>query len=145
MKSDLLVKRAPFVVTDREDVPLSIDLRVLRAGDETAVFMADRADAKGLVGRLSAVFIPQIVRRLQLDPDKTRFYRYVYQPAIGAQFGLFQLQWHEGQLVSYTFRMLNNLDEGARVMDWIGHAQPVIISYAAARNMLPLDESRQIS
>lgn len=146
MKTDLLPKRTAFVVRDRDDQPVSIDVRVLKRDGEAAVFMADRPEAPGRVARSSAVFIPQLLARLQLDRLSTRFYRYVYTPAMGAQFGAFDLVWSDNTLASYKMRMLNNLDEGPALVRWMAGAAPVIVSYAAARDLLaPELAERQIS
>lgn len=146
MKPDLLAKRIAFVLEDREGVSVSIDVRVLKREGQVAVFMADRPEAPGHVARSSAVFIPQLLVRLGLETGDTRFYRYVYTPAMGAQFGAFELTWEGERLASYKMRILNNLDEGQVLADWIAGATPVIISYAAARDLLsPAMTARQIS
>ncbi|HEY7886285.1 MAG TPA: hypothetical protein VIC08_15170 [Cellvibrionaceae bacterium] len=146
MKPDLLPKRTAVIVDDRDGKTVSIDVRVLTRDGQTGVFMADRPEFPGQVARSSATFIPQLLLRLGLAVETTRFYRYVYTPEMGAQFGAFELSWQGNTLSSYKMRILNNLDEGMQVAHWITSATPVVISYGAARNLFSASlHERQIS
>jgi|GEM_PF-3008606 len=55
-------------------------------------------------------FVEQLLRRYQLEPKQSHFYRYVYTPTVGALFGCFSIDWQSGSAASYSFKMLNQLE-----------------------------------
>src|SRR5690606_41433947 len=85
------------------------------------------------VSRNAATDLAQLVPRLVLHPVSTQCYRHVYHPQQGSLFGRFDIVWNGTELVSYKFAMLNNLDEGKRLQEWIAKAAVVPITYGQTR------------
>lgn len=136
MKPSLFPKMTAVQLVDREGLNQTLDVRLLAQGQEVYVFMADKVTTgNGLLARNAAVYIPQLLDRLQLDPAHARFFRHVYLPTQGSLFGRYEVVWQERQLISYSFAMLNNLDEGKRLKAWIEAASTLPISYAQTRNL----------
>ncbi len=136
MKPNLFPKMTAMQVVDREGSSQVLDVKLLCHAEVIGVFMADRTP--GLLARNAATYIPQLLDRLQLQPQTTRFYRHVYLPQQGSLFGRFDIVWRDRDLLSYHFSMLNNLDEGSRLWEWINGASSVAISYAQTRNLQPV-------
>lgn len=122
---------------DRDGVSVTVDVKVFAEGGKVAVVMADRSsESSSQIARNAANYIGQLVERLQLHPATTQFYRHVYLPQQGSLFGRFDVVWQERQLISYSFAMLNNLDDGKYLQQWLAIASQVPITYAQTRNPL---------
>lgn len=133
MKTNLLPKMTSMLLRDREGVDVAVDVKVFAAAGSVSVFLSDRANTLGLIARNAATYVPQLVQRLGLHPVSTSFFRHVYHPQQGSMFGRFDIVWSGSDLVSYKFAMLNNLDEGKKVQEWIAKASVVPITYGQTR------------
>lgn len=131
------------LLLDRDNVEVGVDVKVLALAGTVAVFMSDRQNnTSSSISRNAATYLGQLAQRLSLHPVSTQFYRHVYHPQQGSMFGRFDIVWSDADLVSYKFVMLNNLDEGKRLQDWIVKATVVPITYGQTRN---LAKPREIS
>ena len=131
------------LLLDRDKVEVGVDVKVLALAGTVAVFMSDRQNnTSSSISRNAATYLAQLAQRLSLHPVSTQFYRLVYHPQQGSMFGRFDIVWSDADLVSYKFVMLNNLDEGKRLQDWIVKATVVPITYGQTRN---LAKPREIS
>ena len=138
MKTNILPKMTAVLLRDRDGVDVAIDVKVLAAAGSVAVFIADKtSNSSGLIARNGATYIAQLVQRLGLHPASTRFYRHVFTPLQGSLFGRFEVVWADAELVSYKFVMLNNLDDGKQLQEWIAKAVVVPITYGQTRNLQP--------
>lgn len=136
MKATCLPKMTVMLLLDRDNVEVGVDVKVLALAGTVAVFMSDRQNiASGSISRNAATYLPQLVQRLGLHPVSTQFYRHVFHPQQGSLFGRFDIVWNEAELVSYKFVMLNNLDEGKRLQEWIAKATAVPITYGQTRDL----------
>jgi hypothetical protein len=137
MKPTLMPKMTGVQLRDRDGVSVTVDVKVFAHGGKVVVVMADRSTAtSSLIARNAATYIVQLVERLQLHPGATQFFRHVYFPQQGSLFGRFDVVWQEQQLISYSFVMLNNLDDGKRLQEWLVTAALVPITYAQARHAI---------
>ena len=131
---------------DRDKVEVGVDVKVLALAGTVAVFMSDRQNnTSSSISRNAATYLAQLAQRLSLHPVSTQFYRHVYNPQQGSLFGRFDIVWSDVELVSYKFVMLNNLDEGKRLQDWIVKATVVPITYGQTRNLAKPAEPREVS
>ena len=134
------------LLLDRDKVEVGVDVKVLALAGTVAVFMSDRQNnTSSSISRNAATYLAQLSQRLSLHPVSTQFYRHVYNPQQGSLFGRFDIVWSDVELVSYKFVMLNNLDEGKRLQDWIAKATVVPITYGQTRNLAKSAEPREIS
>ena len=146
MKTNCLPKMTAMLLLDRDNVEVGVDVKVLALAGTVAVFMADRqGNSSSSISRNAATYLAQLARRLGLHPTSTQFYRHVYHPQQGSLFGRFDIVWNDIALVNYKFVMLNNLDEGKRLHDWIAKATVVPITYGQTRNLARPTESQEIS
>lgn len=128
----------PVLLLDREGVEVAVDIKVLALAGSISVFISDKqTSTAGSISRNAAAYLVQLVRRLGLHPVSTHFYRHVYNPQQGSLFGRFDIVWQDAELVSYKFVMLNNLDEGKQLREWIVKATVVPITYGQTRNLEP--------
>lgn len=135
-----------MLLLDRDNVEVGVDVKVLALAGTVAVFMADRqGNSSSSISRNAATYLAQLARRLGLHPTSTQFYRHVYHPQQGSLFGRFDIVWNDMALVNYKFVMLNNLDEGKRLQDWIAKATVVPITYGQTRNLARPTEPQEIS
>jgi hypothetical protein len=141
-----LPKMTSVLLFDRDKMEVGVDVKVLALAGTVAVFMSDRQNnTSSSISRNAATYLAQLAQRLSLHPVSTQFYRHVYHPQQGSMFGRFDIVWSEVELVSYKFVMLNNLDEGKRLQDWIVKATVVPITYGQTRNLAKAAEPREIS
>ena len=134
------------LLLDRDNVEVGVDVKVLALAGTVAVFMSDRQNnTSSSISRNAATYLAQLAQRLSLHPVSTQFYRHVYHPQQGSMFGRFDIVWSDADLVSYKFVMLNNLDEGKRLQDWIAKATVVPITYGQTRNLARPTEPQEIS
>lgn len=146
MKTNCLPKMTAMLLLDRDNVEVGVDVKVLALAGTVAVFMADRqGNSSSSISRNAATYLAQLARRLGLHPTSTQFYRHVYHPQQGSLFGRFDIVWNGMALVNYKFVMLNNLDEGKRLQDWIAKATVVPITYGQTRNLARPTEPQEIS
>jgi hypothetical protein len=146
MKTNCLPKMTAMLLLDRDNVEVGVDVKVLALAGTVAVFMADRqGNSSSSISRNAATYLAQLARRLGLHPTSTQFYRHVYHPQQGSLFGRFDIVWNDIALVNYKFVMLNNLDEGKRLQDWIAKATVVPITYGQTRNLARPTEPQEIS
>lgn len=146
MKTNCLPKMTAMLLFDRDNVEVGVDVKVLALAGTVAVFMADRqGNSSSSISRNAATYLAQLARRLGLHPTSTQFYRHVYHPQQGSLFGRFDIVWNDMALVNYKFVMLNNLDEGKRLQDWIAKATVVPITYGQTRNLARPTEPQEIS
>ena len=146
MKTNCLPKMTSVLLFDRDKVEVGVDVKVLALAGTVAVFMSDRQNnTSSSISRNAATYLAQLAQRLSLHPVSTQFYRHVYNPQQGSLFGRFDIVWSDVELVSYKFVMLNNLDEGKRLQDWIVKATVVPITYGQTRNLAKAAEPREIS
>ncbi|HTF85937.1 MAG TPA: hypothetical protein VL987_15245 [Cellvibrio sp.] len=146
MKTNCLPKMTAMLLLDRDNVEVGVDVKVLALAGTVAVFMADRqGNSSSSISRNAATYLAQLARRLGLHPTSTQFYRHVYHPQQGSLFGRFDIVWNDMALVNYKFVMLNNLDEGKRLQDWIAKATVVPITYGQTRNLARPTEPQEIS
>lgn len=137
MKPTTMPKMTGVQLRDRDGVSVTVDVKVFADGGKVAVVMADRSsESSSQIARNAASYIVQLVERLQLHPATTQFYRHVYLPQQGSLFGRFDVVWQDRQLISYSFAMLNNLDDGKHLQQWLAIASQVPITYAQTRNPL---------
>lgn len=137
MKATLMPKMTGVQLLDRDGVAVTVDVKVFVQAGSVFVFLADRTSTgSGLIARNAATYIEQLVERLHLHPEATQFFRHVYLPQQGSLFGRFDIVWRARELASYKFAMLNNLDEGKRLQEWLLTAAPVAITYAQTRNSM---------
>lgn len=138
MKNNLLEKMTSVLLLDRDGNAVAVDIKVLASGGCVSVFMSDKtANPGGLISRNAANFLTQLIQRLGLHFESTRFYRHVFHPQQGSMFGRFDILWSDAELTSYKFVMLNNLDEGQEVKEWIAKASVVPITYGQTRCIIP--------
>lgn len=136
MKTNCLPKMTTMLLLDRDNVETGIDVKVLALAGTVAVFMSDKqSHSSSSISRNAATYLAQLVQRLELHPVSTQFYRHVYHPQQGSLFGRFDIVWSGTELVSYKFAMLNNLDEGKRLQEWIVKAAVVPITYGQTRDL----------
>lgn len=135
MKINLLPTMTPILLRDREGVEVAVDVKVFALAGNISVFTSDRTvNPSGLISRNAACYLAQLTFRLGLHPVSTSFYRHVFHPVQGSLFGHFDIVWNGGELASYKFAMLSNLDEGKRLQEWISKATNVPITYGQTRN-----------
>lgn len=136
MKINLLPKMTPMLLRNREGMEVAVDVKVFALAGNVSVFASDKTDhPSGLISRNAACYLLQLAQRLGLHSTSTHFYRHVYHPVQGSLFGKFDIVWKGTDLVSYKFRMLNNLDEGKRMQEWIAKASEAPITYGQTRNI----------
>lgn len=139
MKVNLLPQMSPVQLLDRDGSKAQVDIKVLSFQGDTHVFMTDRANVgRASIGRNGGVYIPQLVERLALDRARSYFYRHVFMSTSGSLFGRFDLDWQSDELSSYTFSMLNSLDQGRQLKSLLTAAKPVLLSYSQLKNVMPM-------
>ncbi|BFM17251.1 hypothetical protein R50073_34340 [Maricurvus nonylphenolicus] len=126
MKQNLLPDMELLSVKDRDGNPCDIGVQALRHDDDTYIFLSDMSE-ETVIARNSAVIINQLVKRLRLNYEKTQFVRHVHTAQSGSLFGRFNIQWDGLAVGSYTFNMLNNLDEADSIREvlFMGDAMPI--------------------
>lgn len=139
MKVNLIPGMSAIQLLDRDGCKAQVDIKMFSFQGDTHVFMADRANVgRASIGRNGGVYIPQLAERLALDRSRSYFYRHVFMPASGSLFGRFELEWQQHELTSYTFSMLNNLDQGQQLKQLLTAAEPVVLSYSQLKNVMPI-------
>lgn len=134
-----------MLLLDRDGVEVGVDVKVFALAGNVSVFLADKQNStSSSVSRNAATYLAQLVQRLDLHPVSTHFYRHVYNPQQGSLFGRFDIVWDGTQLVSYKFVMLNNLDEGKQLREWLDKATLVPITYGQTRNLTRTTEQQDI-
>lgn len=139
MKVNLIPDMSAVQLLDRDGCKVQVDIKAFHFQGDTHVFMADRANVgRASIGRNGGVYIPQLAERLALDRNRSYFYRHVFMPASGSLFGRFELEWQQRELASYTFSMLNDLDQGRQLKQLLTAAKPVTLSYSQLKNVMPI-------
>lgn len=116
MRQNLLPDMLRITLLDRDNQSIDLGINILSYEDTTYVFMAD-IDGQAVLARNASGFISQLVQKLRLDCDGSRFIRHVFTPQSGSLFGVFDVQWQEQDVGSYSFTMLNHVDEADSIRE----------------------------
>ncbi len=126
MKQNLLPNPDLLVLKDRDGLAIELGVQVLRHDGLTYVFMAD-PDETPVLARNSTVLIGQLVKKLRLNPQNTRFVRHIHTTAGGSLFGSLTVEWDGLAVSSYKFSMMNHLDEADSIREvlFMGDTLPI--------------------
>ncbi|MEJ2416061.1 MAG: hypothetical protein P8Y45_03835 [Exilibacterium sp.] len=129
MKKNLLPDMVAMVLLDKEGNEAVINIKLFTFNDTAYIFMSDsnRYSASS-IARHTATYISQIVERLDLDVSRALFFRHIYTSDSGSVFGQFYVSWENGQLTSYTFKMLSNLNQTQGIEEAIQKGEVVAFS-----------------
>ena len=116
MRQNLLPDMLRITLLDRDNQSVDLGINILSYDNTTYIFMAD-VDEQPVLARNASGFISQLVQKLRLDCAATQFVRHVFTPQSGSLFGMFDVQWQEQTVASYSFTMLNHVDEADSIRE----------------------------
>lgn len=112
MKKNFLPNMQPVKISDKSGEGVSLSIEVRRGENGIYIFLSDSNQLGGSHLAQDAVhFFEKISQRLNLAPQKTTFYRHIYQEQMGSLFGRYVIDWNAEEGPSYRFHMLTNIDE----------------------------------
>jgi len=100
---------------DRDGQPVTLDVALYQYEETVAVFLSETAEFPGVIARSSATLMEQVREQFELDVMSTTFLKHIEVASVGSLFGRFKLTWRGGEIVSYTFSMLNGIAEEREV------------------------------
>lgn len=115
MQKVQLTDMVEVALQDREGQSVTLDVALYQYEETVAVFLSETAEHPGIIARNSATLIEQLRSEFDLDVMSTTFLRHIAVASVGSMFGRFKLTWRGGEVVSYTFGMLNGIGEEREV------------------------------
>ncbi|MGI1680089.1 MAG: hypothetical protein K6L75_15210 [Cellvibrionaceae bacterium] len=129
MRTNLLPTMQNVKLTDREGQTLFMSVELRKLGEKTYVFMSDgNPIGASALARDAVFYLKKISQRLGLDEKNTIFYRHIFQEQMGSLFGRFNVDWDNGESLSYQFKMLTNIDELVSVKGIIDSSEAISLS-----------------
>ena len=112
MKKNFLPHMQPVKISDKTGESVSLSIEVRRGENGIYIFLSDSNQLGGSHLAQDAVhYFEKISQRLNLIPEKTTFYRHIYQEQMGSLFGRYVIDWKAEGGPRYRFQMLTNIDE----------------------------------
>lgn len=111
MKNDILPDLDEVELMDRVQKPVTLRVGLYDSNGCQQVFMAEhQRHGPSSIAANSLVYIQQLQEKFSLSADNCEFYRYVFSPVSGPVLGRFILKWSGDKPVSYSMRMLSQLE-----------------------------------
>jgi len=115
MQKIQLTDMVEVALLDRDGQAITLDVALYQYEETVAVFLSETDEHPGIIARSSATLIEQLKVQFDLDVMSTTFLRHIAVASVGSLFGRFKLTWRGGEVVSYTFSMLNGIGEEREV------------------------------
>lgn len=136
MRANLLPEMTGMLLVDKDGNEVSVNVKLFKQNGITYVFIADKDGPEASsVARNAALFILQLLEQLNLESESTEFFRHIYTPTTGSLFGRFGVVWQGSKLQSYTFTILNRMDEERFVHSLVANAKSVCLKYSPMRQV----------
>ena len=111
-KQNLLPDMQQVKVSDKNGEAANLSIEVRRGENGMYVFLADSSQlGASRLAQDAMHFLKKVSQRLNLNQEKTVFYRHIYQDQMGSLFGRYSVDWNNEDGASYRFQMLTNIDE----------------------------------
>lgn len=126
MKKNLLPDMKKVKMTDPAGEEFTMELELRRQGEAMYVFVADTHQlGDSHLAQDAVFFFEKICQRFQLSPEKTVFFRHIFQEQMGSLFGRFHVDWQGKEGPSYKFHMLTNIEDLQSMTRMIETSEPV--------------------
>lgn len=133
MKIDILPDLVDVPFYDRNNNLVSLRLGRFDDNGINLFFLAEHnRHGHGAIAANSLVYVNQILQGFELSPDQCEFYRYIHTPASGPIIGRFDIRSSGGKALSYSVKMLTQVEVDAMVD---------ALSEAASLSVAPLAEA----
>ena len=111
-KKNLLPDMQQVKVSDKNGEAAHLSIEVRRGENGMYVFLSDSSQlGTSRLAQDAMHFLEKVSQRLNLNQQKTIFYRHIYQDQMGSLFGRYSVDWNNEEGPSYRFQMLTNIDD----------------------------------
>lgn len=131
MKIDILPDLVDVPFYDRNNNLVSLRLGRFDDNGINLFFLAEHnRHGHGAIAANSLVYVNQILQGFELSPEQCEFYRYIHTPASGPIIGRFDIRSSGGKALSYSVKMLTQVEVDAMV-DALSEAETLSVAALA--------------